>query len=177
MEPATALNGWISTIDSKNPEVIAKARHIIESNLYCVLSTCSPEGYPWVSPVFFACDESWSIYWCSAVASRHSQNIYSNNGRVAIAIFDSSVAAGTGKGVYFQGNASEIGANLAEKVFFLLAARSGKQPQTKAIDYLNSSQSRIYQFQPQEVWVSGERLAVGNSQLVDTKIPINLQDL
>jgi len=52
MEPATALNGWISTIDSKNPEVIAKARHIIESNLYCVLSTCSPEGYPWVSPVF-----------------------------------------------------------------------------------------------------------------------------
>jgi len=111
MEPATAINGWINTIDSKNPEVIAKARHIIESNLYCVLSTCSPEGYPWVSPVFFACDQSWSIYWCSAVASRHSQNIYSNNGRVAIAIFDSSVAAGTGKGVYFQGNASEIGAS------------------------------------------------------------------
>ena len=52
MEPATAENGWVSTIDSKNPEVIAKARHIIESNLYCVLSTCSPDGYPRVSPCF-----------------------------------------------------------------------------------------------------------------------------
>ncbi len=177
MEPATAENAWVSTIDSKNPEVLAKARHIIENNLYCVLSTCSPDGYPWVSPVFFAYDEGWNIYWCSALVSRHSQNIYNNNGRAAIAVFDSSVTAGTGKGVYFQGSASEIGADLTEKVFSLLAARSGKQPQTTAIDYLNSSPRRIYRFQPQEAWVSGERLAVGNNQLVDIKIQIDWQDL
>ena len=127
--------------------------------------------------MFFAYDEGWNIYWCSAVVSRHSQNIYNNNGRVAIAVFDSSVAAGTGKGVYFQGSASEIGADLAEKVFSLLATRSGKQPQTTAEDYLNNSPRRIYRFQSQEAWVSGERLAVGNNQLVDIKIQIDLQDL
>jgi hypothetical protein len=96
---------------------------------------------------------------------------------VVIAFFDSSVHAGTGKGVYFSGTASEIGADLAEKAFRLLAARSGKQPKTTAQDYLNSSPHRIYQFKPQSAWVSGERLAVGNNQLVDTKIKINLQDL
>ena len=64
--------------------------------------------------MFFAYDEGWNIYWCSAVASRHSQNIYNNNGRVAIAVFDLSVAAGTGKGVYFSGTASEIGVLQAE---------------------------------------------------------------
>jgi hypothetical protein len=101
VESATAENGWVNTIDSKNPEVIAQARHIIESNLYCVLSTCSSDGFPWVSPVFFAGDEGWNIYWASAVASRHSQNLCSNNGRAAIAIFDSSVPAGTGKGFTF----------------------------------------------------------------------------
>ena len=142
MEPATAENVWVNTIDSKNLEILTRTRGIIENNLYCVLSTCSPEGYPWVSPVFFAYDEGWNIYWCSALASRHSQNIHNNNGRVAITVFDSSVAAGTGKGVYFSGTASEIGALQAEKAFRLLAARSGKQPQTTAIDYLNSSRKQ-----------------------------------
>ena len=96
---------------------------------------------------------------------------------MAIAFFDSSVHAGTGKGVYFSGTASEIGADLGEKAFRLLAARSGKQPKTTAQDYLNSSPRRIYEFKPQFAWVSGERLAVDNNQLVDTKIKINLQDL
>jgi uncharacterized protein YhbP (UPF0306 family) len=176
MEPATAENGWIDTIHSKNPEILARARGIVENSLYCVLSTCSPDGYPWVSPVFFACDEGWNIYWASAVASRHSQNLYSNNGRAAIAIFDSSVPAGTGKGVYFSGTALEINSEQAGKAFKLLTARTGKQPQTTAEDYLDSSPRRIYQFQPRQAWVSGERLAVGN-QLLDTKIQINLQDL
>jgi hypothetical protein len=71
---------------------------------------------------------------------------YSNNGLVAIAFFDLSVHAETGKGVYFSGTASEIGADLAEKAFRLLAARSGEQPKTTAQDYLNSSPRRIYQF-------------------------------
>jgi hypothetical protein len=70
----------------------------------------------------------------------------------------------------------EINLEQAGKAFKLLAARTGKQPQTTAEDYLDSSPRRIYQFEPQQAWVSGERLAVGN-QLLDTKIQINLQNL
>lgn len=57
MELANAANRWVNTIDSKAPEILAQARSIITHNLYCTLSTCSDDGYPWVSPVFFAYDE------------------------------------------------------------------------------------------------------------------------
>ncbi len=176
MEEPTAANGWINTIDSKNPIVIEKAHRIIANNLYCTLSTCSIDGFPWVSPVFFAYDESLNIYWSSATASKHSQNIYNNNGRVAIAIFDSSVCEGTGEGLYFYGTASELKPDLTEKVMKLLINRANKQLNRTAADYLNDSPRRIYQFQPQQAWITGSRLPIGN-QLVDTKVEINMQDL
>lgn len=176
MEHPTAANGWVNTIDSKKPIVIEKALSIIADNLYCTLSTCSVDGFPWVSPVFFAYDESLNIYWSSAIASKHSQNIYNNNGRVAIAIFDSSVDEGTGSGLYFYGTASEVNRDYTQKAFSKLCKRARKQiPRTQA-DYLDDSPRRIYQFQPQQAWITGSRLPVGN-QLVDTKIQLSLSDL
>ena len=176
MEYATAANGWVNTIDSQNPFVIEKARRIIADNIYCTLSTCSSDGYPWVSPVFFAYDEHFSIYWASAVASKHSQNIYHNNGRVAIAIFNSNVLEGTGEGLYFYGTASELNHNHTEKAMKRLISRADKQLNRTPTDYLDDSPRRIYQFQPQQAWVTGSRLAFGN-QLVDTTIQISLSDL
>jgi hypothetical protein len=35
-ESASAANGWVNTIDSNSPEVIANARDIIANNLYCI---------------------------------------------------------------------------------------------------------------------------------------------
>jgi hypothetical protein len=173
MEAATAVNGWVNTIDSQNPEVIAKARCIIANNLYCTLSTCSVDGFPWVSPVFFAYDDSLNIYWSSAVASKHSQNIYINHGRVVIAIYDSSIPEGSPEGLYFDGTASELNQDYTEKAFQLLASRARKPLLRTAADYLNDSPRRIYEFQLQQAWVTGNRLPVGN-QLVDTKILIDI---
>jgi uncharacterized protein YhbP (UPF0306 family) len=103
MESANVANRWVNTIDSKNPEILARAKSIIANNIYCTLSTCSDDGYPWVSPVFFAYDEKLRLYWSSAVVAKHSQNLYENNGRAAIAIFNSSVSEGAGEGLYFYG--------------------------------------------------------------------------
>jgi uncharacterized protein YhbP (UPF0306 family) len=178
MESAAESNKWVNTIDSKSPEVIAKAHRIIASNIYCTLSTCSVDGIPWASPVFFAYDDNLNIYWSSAIASNHSQNIYHNNGRLAVAIFNSSVLEGTGEGLYFYGTASELGAERTPEVMQLLLHRTGKQLIRTPEDYLNESPRRIYQFQPQSAWVTGDRLPVGNpNRLVDTKIQINVADL
>lgn len=177
MESPTADNGWINTLDSKDPEILSKARNIIAHNIYCVLSTATPDGLPWVSPVFFAYDDSYTIYWCSAVASRHSQNLYANQGRVAIAIFDSTAPAGTGSGLYFSGTATEeTEPECINKAFKLLAHRAEKNLERTAADYQGSSPRRIYRFVPDSTWVSGERVPAGN-QLVDTKIPIQLVQL
>jgi len=175
-ESASVANGWVNTIDSNKPEIIANAQRIIANNLYCNLSTCSVEGFPWASPVFFAYDHSLNIYWSSAIAAKHSQNIYYNHGRVAIAIFDSSLNQDAVEGVYFDGSASEVNQNNAETAFNLLRSRAKKPIPRTVADYLGDSPRRIYQFQPQQAWITGSRLPVGN-QLVDTKIHIHLPDI
>lgn len=175
MEKATALNGWVNSKDSSNPEVSKKVHRLMESNLYCVLSTCSLDGFPWVSPVFFVYDydNGYNLYWCSAQQAKHSQNLSLNQGRVAIVTFDSSVPEGTGEGLYFSGTASQLAPNQRERVFQLMASRAGKPINRTVPDYRKNSPIRLYHFRPHEAWITGERLPVGN-QLVDTKIKVNL---
>ncbi len=177
MEVANPDNGWVKTVESSEPQIIQQARRIITGNIYCTLSTCSLDSIPWVSPVFFAFDSNLNIYWSSAIKSQHSQNLYENSGRVAIAIFDSSPPEGTAEGLYFSGYANELeNPNQVKEILELLSARARKKIERKEKDYLDDSPRRIYHFQPQSVWVTGERLPVGN-QLVDTKISFSLLDL
>jgi nitroimidazol reductase NimA-like FMN-containing flavoprotein (pyridoxamine 5'-phosphate oxidase superfamily) len=177
MEVAGITNSWINTADSNTPEVIEQARRTLASTIYCTLSTCTVDGFPWVSPVFFAFDEHLNIYWSSAVLSQHSQNIDSNSGRMAIAIFNSSQSEGNPEGLYFSGLAEELKhSDAIEVAFKLLSTRAKKQPNRTATDYLGDSPRRIYRFEPKSVWVTGERIPVGN-QLVDTKVSVSLADL
>ncbi len=177
--PPTADNGWVNTLDSQKPEVLSKAQSIISSNIYCNLSTATPDGYPWGSPVFFAYDhEDYSIYWCSAIAARHSQNLHNNQGRAFIVVYDSSAPAGSGKGLYFTGTATEeTEPERISRAFKLLIVRANLNLERSALDYLYSSPRRIYRFQADETWVSGDRVPAGNNQLVDTKILIQLSSL
>lgn len=176
MSIATSENGWINTAATQQPEVIQRARYIIESNLYCTLSTCTPDGFPWASPVFFAYDRSWNLYWSSATASQHSQNLYANQGRVAIAIYSTRVDEGKGQGLYLNGTASELAPEQTSAIMQLLLERTDRSLIRTEADYLAPSYRRIYHFRPQKVWITGERMAFGNV-LVDTKICLNLSDL
>jgi hypothetical protein len=173
MPPATAANGWVKTLESDHPDVLPKAHHIMASLHYCTLSTCSADGLPWVSPVFFADDANWHLYWSSTIAAQHSQKLYHNQGRAAIAIYDSSVSEGSGKGLYLSGSAAEVEPPLVGSIMKLLFQRAGKHPDRSPQDYLGTSPRRIYGFQPQAAWISGERLVIGK-QLVDTKIRLSL---
>ena len=178
MEIATATNGWVNNRDSSNPEVIKTVIRLMRNNIYCVLSTCSIEGFPWGSPVFFAYDyeDGYNIYWCSAKQAKHSKNLSENSGRASIVIFDSSQSEGTAEGLYFSGIASELDPNQIEKVFTLMTNRARKQTTTTAKDYLGDSPRTFYHFRPLQAWITGERLPVGN-QLIDTKIKVNLSIL
>ncbi len=78
--------------------------------------------------------------------------------------------------MYFYGVASELNSDCLKKVLKLFQIRAKKPINRTAEDYQDNSPRRIYQFQPQQVWITGERLAIDN-QLVDTKIQLNLLDL
>ncbi len=170
---ATVANQWVDTQEGDHPEVIAKARNILAQVHYCTLATCSPEGIPWASPVFFAYDSDWHLYWSSATASQHSQNLYGNQGRCAIAIYASDRAEGQGQGLYLAGTAGELDPAAIPETMTLLFQRAGNWPQRTPADYLGDSPRRIYHFRPHTVWVTGERLAIG-SQLIDTKVQLDL---
>ncbi|PSB01352.1 pyridoxamine 5'-phosphate oxidase family protein [Merismopedia glauca] len=176
MEIATATNGWVNTANSQNADVIRQAQGIIANNIYCTLSTCSVDGIPWVSPLFFAFDDNLNIYWSSAIASQHSQNLYSNNGRAAISIFNTTFPEGSPEGLYFSGVASELDGDDTEFGLQLLKPRARNPINRTAVDYLNDSPRRMYRFEPKEAWVTGERISVSN-QLVDTRVCLSLIDL
>ena len=81
-------------------EYIVKAQQIISENIYMTIATSSIDGKPCISPVFFAYDEDYNLFWVSNKESRHSTLIKANS-QVAIVIFDSKSPEGDGDGVYF----------------------------------------------------------------------------
>ncbi len=177
MTIATAANGWVNTVDGQHPEVIAKAQHLLDATIYCTLSTCSPDRQPWASPVFFAYDSDWTLYWASAIAAQHSQNLLANQGRGAIAIYSTQPDEGKGQGLYLVGTAAEVREGDVARVIPLLVQRSGQGHHRIPADYLPPSPRRLYRFTPQSVWMTGARLALSDRILIDTKIELDLATL
>lgn len=177
MSIATAENGWINTANSQSPDVLARARQILQSTIYASLSTCSPDGLPWASPVFFTYDSDWNLYWASTMIAQHSQNLYDNQGRAAITIYSTQPEEGQGQGIYLSGTAAEVEAADVEKVIPLMMKRAANGQRRSPADYLNPSPRRLYRFQPQRVWITGERIALSETVLVDTKIQLDLARL
>ena len=83
----------------------AAARDVLKTNRYLVLATATPEGTPWITPVYFAHDDLASLWWVSRPTARHSRLIRANP-EVAITVFDSSVAVGQAAAVYAVARAS-----------------------------------------------------------------------
>ena len=103
---------------------LESAKQIISENIYMTIASASSDGKPWISPVFFAYDEFYNLYWVSNKHSKHSTLIRSNPD-VAIVIFDSRAPEGEGDGVYFEAVVEE--ARLEdEEIFVAFLVRATK---------------------------------------------------
>jgi len=83
------------------------ARDILDACSYVVLSTADAAGVPWASPVWFAMEDYPELYWVSHPGAHHSQNIAARP-RVAMVVFDSTAAPGSGQGVYMTATAAQV---------------------------------------------------------------------
>lgn len=83
------------------------AREILDARSYVVLATADAAGVPWASPVWFATEDYRELYWVSHPGARHSQNI-AVRPLVAMVVFDSTVAPGSGQGVYMTATAERL---------------------------------------------------------------------
>ncbi|WP_030007628.1 pyridoxamine 5'-phosphate oxidase family protein [Picosynechococcus sp. NKBG042902] len=170
---ATAENSWIDTTKATDPEAIALVKDLLETQIYCNLSTCSPLGWPWSSPLLFVWDQGLNLYWSSAIAAQHSQNLYQNQGRAMVTVYDASRI----KAAFFAGTATELTAlEPLRQVLSQFDQRAKRPTPRQAADYLGASPRRMYQFTAQQVWVSGDRL-LSQGQLIDTKVQLDLDGL
>ena len=154
---------------------IQKAKQIIAENIYMTIATASLDGKPWISPVFFAYDEKYNLYWVSNKDSRHSILIRKNP-QVAIAIFDSSAAEGDGDGVYFEAKVTELKSidEIKEAMKVLNKRVTKDEFKIKKIDEVtNSGVWRIYKATPLIVskLTDGEFI---NGQYIDKRTEIHL---
>jgi nitroimidazol reductase NimA-like FMN-containing flavoprotein (pyridoxamine 5'-phosphate oxidase superfamily) len=83
------------------------ARAILDGNSYVVLATAAGDGTPWASPVWFAHAGYRELFWVSAPDARHSRNVLARP-RIAMVVFDSTVAPNTGQAVYMTATAGRV---------------------------------------------------------------------
>jgi hypothetical protein len=135
-------------------ELAARARAIVDANLYMALATADEEGLPWVSPVYFAHVGYRDLIWVSRPERRHSRNLAARDS-VSIAIFDSSVPIGTGQAVYMTATAREVADDELEDLVGVFARRSvehGGGPFTAA-DVRAPASLRLYRAAASGQWI------------------------
>jgi len=153
-----------------------KARKIIEKILYITIATVSKDGRPWNSPVYSAFDKNYNFFWASWKENQHSKNIRENN-QIFIVIYDSTVAEGTGEGVYIQAKGYELGDEKEIKhalIYLDGRVNKKKDPKTRIAQFQGDKPRRIYKAVPEKVWINGEGDINGN--YVDKRVEINLRN-
>ncbi|MFO0970960.1 MAG: pyridoxamine 5'-phosphate oxidase family protein [Candidatus Saccharimonadales bacterium] len=132
-----------------------RAKEIIEQVIYLNVATTDQNGQPWNTAVFSAYDEQYNLYWGSDKDAQHSQNIAANN-KVFITVYDSTIPAGKGEGVYIQALAEEVtDAEEIKRVHALLQNRR-PVPYWKLEQMTGEGAVRIYKAIPRKVWMNDE---------------------
>lgn len=155
-------------------EDVDKAKKIIEANVYMTIATMDG-NVPWISPVFFAYDLDYSLYWVSNKDARHSKNIR-HHPNVAIVVFNSQAIEGDGDGVYFEAEVIElIDFKEIEQAMVIFNARATQDDfkVKKVSEVANEGIWRIYKAVPNSI----SKLTKGdfiNGQYIDRRVEIKL---
>ena len=151
--------------------LIKEAMGIIRNILYINVASITPDGKPWNTPVYCAYDKNLNYYWFSWKGNQHSINIR-NDSSVFVTIYDSTVPAGTGFGVYLEGKAYEL-RNPKEMLIGIaeIYCREKRKPRD-VVEFLKKFPRRIYKFVPKKIYVNGDGEIDGN--FIDVRTELDL---
>lgn len=144
-----------------------KAAEIIRKIPYITLATVSNDGQPWNSPLWSVYDENLNFYWSSDQRSIHSGNLR-NNDKVFCVIYDSTMAEGTGEGVYFQGKAYEL-----TESELLVECPSRDKP----INFKSNNILKIYKVVPDKIWMNDDEKDKNGKYIKDIKVEVPVDEL
>lgn len=154
-----------------------RVAEIINKIQYITIATIGQDGQPWNSPVYSGFDEHLNFYWSSDKDSQHSKNIRKNS-KIFIVIYDSTMAEGTGEGVYIQATAVE----LAEQKEIQVARRVTQSRKGQMGEYDNKKEyekftgdkiRRVYKAVPKKIWMNDVELDEKGKYIRDirTEVP------
>ena len=146
-----------------------KAQTILNRINYATLATADPNGNPWNSPVYYAYDEDYNIYWGSHVESQHSQNIRAN-GKAFIVVYDSTVAPGLGEGVYIQAKVVELTDPQEIAAAHKLIQDRRPSPYWKLEEVQLDRPVHLFKAIPKHIWMNGEGETKG--QYIDVRVEV-----
>jgi nitroimidazol reductase NimA-like FMN-containing flavoprotein (pyridoxamine 5'-phosphate oxidase superfamily) len=144
--------------ESMNDDLSARARTIIDANLYMTLATADEVGRPWASPVYFAHADHREFFWVSRPDATHSLNIAARP-ELGIVVFDSHAPISTGGGMYMSAIAEEVTGDERETGMAVFSARSLVHGGEEwGVDHVEApSHLRLYRATASEHWVLDER--------------------
>lgn len=151
---------------------IEKAAQIIKKIEYINIASITPEGMPWNSPVYTAFDKKLNFYWFSWKKNQHSINIR-NNPNVFITIYDSTIPAGTGVGIYFSGKAIELSNIKDILIGTTVCYKRSKHKARNVVQFLKHFPRRVYRFTPEKAWINGDSDIEGNFIDIRQELPLN----
>ncbi|MFA6353463.1 MAG: pyridoxamine 5'-phosphate oxidase family protein [Candidatus Paceibacterota bacterium] len=154
--------------------LLSRSKEIIEKIEYLNIASITPEGLPWNSPVYCSFDKELNFYWLSWKENQHSKNIRNNSNTFAT-IYDSTVPASTGFGVYFQGKTYELNNPIDIIIGLKCIYSRSKHKMKDVVMFLTSYPRRVYKFTPEKVWINGTGDIEGNS--IDTRTELELGEL
>jgi len=152
-----------------------KAQEIISTIEYINIATITKKWTPWNTPVYTWYDkEKLTWYRFSWKDNIHSQNIR-NNSSVFVTIYDSTVPADSGIGIYLEWNAYEI-SNPKEILHAMKIIYTKQNKKLRAIkEFLTHFPRRVYKFIPKKAWINGSWEINGN--YIDTRTALKLEKL
>jgi pyridoxamine 5'-phosphate oxidase-like protein len=122
----------VAMTDTRQPDLDAVAREILDTCFYMTLGTADTDGRPWVSPVFYAADGYRDFYWISSPEAAHSRNL-AVRPELSIVVFDSRAPINTGQAVYMAATAAEVAAGDLERALELYPGERGLRAGARAV--------------------------------------------
>lgn len=162
-------------MDEVDPVLITRAKELLRTVRHTALATVNADSTPHLSPVFAGYGNDLTIYWSSAPAAQHSQNIH-RTGRVFAVLFEST---GGGGGLYLQATARQVtDTELPTALGVFNSARERFLREHVPPDhFMGASPQRLYKATVQRAWVNQSQKDQAGFVVRDNRYEISLSDL
>lgn len=157
---------------------IQKIYYLLETCREMVIATVNDSGEPHISPVFFAYDNNFNLYWVSSKKAVHSKSIRINN-QVDIVVFG-KLSDGKNDGVYFNAEAYELTneSEISEAIKLLNKKPQSDKFKIKSHDNVVGKASwRIYKAVPHEISKREDAIDEQSGQAITVRKVVDISKL